>query len=243
MPQPGARRLPSHLPTAPALLLAEADEAVAADVAAGLTAEGIKVTECRDGAEVLLRAGLDRPSMVLLGAPLPVVDAAVVTELLGRLCPLTVVVGAGPQVADEAVAALNAGAVAVVARPYRIAEILPLLWRAPASGGGPGDRLTVGDIELDPAGMHVHVRGRLLHLPLREFQVLSYLMQHAHQVVGRQQILRELWGGELTDTNTLTVHIKRLREKIGSVPGSGCTIDTIRGLGYRLECPGRGPAH
>lgn len=238
MPQPGARRPPSRLSTAPALLLAEAEEAVAAEVAAGLTAEGIKVTACRDGAEVLLRAGLERPSMVLLGAPLPVVDAAAVTELLGRLCPLTVVVGVGPQDAEEAVAALNAGAVAVVARPYRLAEILPLLWRAPASGAGPGERLTVGDIELDPAGMHVHIRGRPLRLPLREFQVLGYLMQHANQVVGRRQILRELWGDELTDTNTLTVHIKRLREKIGSVPGSGCTIDTVRGLGYRLEAAG-----
>lgn len=235
MPQPGARRTPSRLPTAPALLLAETEEAVAVEVAAGLSAEGIKVTECRDGAEVLLRAGLERPSMVLLGAPLPVVDAAVVTELLGRLCPLTVVVGVGPQDAQEAVAALNAGAVAVVARPYRLAEILPMLWRAQASGAGPGERLTVGDIELDPAGMHVHIRGRPLRLPLREFQLLGYLMQHANQVVGRRQILRELWGDELTDTNTLTVHIKRLREKIGSVPGSCCTIDTVRGLGYRLS--------
>ncbi|MFE6157837.1 winged-helix domain-containing protein [Streptomyces sp. NPDC056486] len=239
MPQPGARRQPSRLSTAPALLLAEADEVAAAEVAAALTAEGIKVTECRDGAEVLLRAGLERPSMVLLGAPLSLVDAATVTELLSRLCPSTVVVGVGPQVADEAVAALKAGAVAVVARPYRLAEILPLLWRSPASGVGLAEQLTVGDIDLDPGGMHVHVRGRQLHLPLREFQVLSYLMQHANQVVGRRQILRELWGDELTDTNTLTVHIKRLREKLGSVPGSCCTIDTVRGLGYRLECPSR----
>ncbi|GGV28752.1 putative response regulator [Streptomyces longisporoflavus] len=239
MPQSGVRRPPSRRPAAPALLLAEADEAVAIEVIAGLAAEGIKVTECRDGAEALLRAGLERPSMVLLGAPLPVVDAAAVTELLSRFCPSTVVVGVGGHVAEEAVAALDAGAVAAVARPYRLAEILPLLWRVPVPAEGPGERLVVGDIELDEAGMHVHVHGRQLHLPLREFQLLSYLMRHARQVVRRQQILRDLWGGELADTNTLTVHIKRLREKLATGPGSCCTIDTVRGLGYRLECPVR----
>jgi DNA-binding response OmpR family regulator len=229
---PQARRF--ALPGAPAILLAEADEAVADQVTDGLIRAGIEVIGCRDGAEVLLQAGLVHPALVLLGTPLPVVDAARVTELLGRLNPVPVVVGVGPQLAEEAAAALTAGAVALVARPYRLGEILPLLPRGTSEAAA---RLKVGDIELDPAGLHVYVRGQVLRLPLREFELLRYLMQNTNRVVSRQQILRELWGGEHTDTNTLTVHIKRLRERIRAVEGSCCTIDTVRGLGYRLECP------
>lgn len=93
--------------------------------------------------------------------------------------------------------------------------------------------MKVGDIELDPAGLHVYVRGQMLKLPLREFQLLRYLMQNTNRVVSRQQILHELWGDEHSDTNTLSVHIKRLREKLRVVEGNCCTIDTVRGLGYR----------
>ncbi|MGW1494580.1 winged helix-turn-helix transcriptional regulator [Streptomyces sp. NPDC002402] len=229
---PASRRF--VLPGAPTILMAEADEAVADQVTDGLIRAGMEVVSCRDGAELLLQAGLVHPALVLLGTPLPVVDAARVTELLSRLSPVPVVVGVGPQLAEEAAAALSAGAVALVARPYRLREILPLL---PRRSSDPTAQLKVGDIELDPAGLHVYVRGRVLRLPLREFELLRFLMQNTNRVVSRQQILRELWGGEHTDTNTLTVHIKRLRERIRTVEGTCCTIDTVRGLGYRLECP------
>lgn len=236
-PQPGNRS--SHRTTVGAgasVLLAEADQTLAAEVAAGLTAAGISVTVCRDGAEALLQAGIGRPAMVLLGAPLPVVDAATVTGLLLRLSSSPVVIGVGTEHAAEAVGALSAGATALVARPYRLAELLPLLRRT-SDSGDPAERLRVGDIELDPAGLHVRVRGRLVKLPLREFALLRYLMQHPNQVVSRTQVLRELWGSEVTDTNTLTVHVKRLRAKLATVDSCCCTIDTIRGMGYRLECP------
>ncbi|MDK1472249.1 response regulator transcription factor [Streptomyces sp. 549] len=223
-------------PARSSVLLADSDEAVAAEVAGGLTGAGIPVTVCRDGAEVLLRAGMQQPALVLLGAPLAVVDAATVTGLLNRICPSPVVVGVGAEHAAEAVAALSAGATALVARPYRLAELLPLL-QPTAAGDGSAERLRVGDIELDPAGLHVYVRGQAVRLPLREFELLRYLMRHGNQVVPRKQILQDLWGTEVTDTNTLTVHVKRLRAKLAAVEGSCCTIDTVRGLGYRLECP------
>ncbi|MFG3255320.1 winged-helix domain-containing protein [Streptomyces sp. NPDC048172] len=224
----------ASLPALPTLLIAEADEGIAQEVTADLAARGVEVLGCRDGAEVLLLAGLYQPSMVLLGAPLPRVDATTVTALLGKHVPSPVVVGTGQQHPDEAVAALAAGALALVARPYRVTELLPLLQ---PYGADDTPSLAVGDIELDLVGLHTYVQGQPLRLPLREFQLLHYLMRHPNQVVSRHQILRELWGTDVTDTNTLTVHIKRLRTKLASVPGSCCTIDTIRGVGYRLECP------
>ena len=133
---PTARRF--ALPGAPTILMAEADDSVADQVTDGLIRAGMEVIGCRDGAELLLQAGLVHPALVLLGTPLPVVDAARVTELLGRLSPVPVVVGVGPQLADEAAAALSAGAATVigVGRPARDAasEIAELLAAARVTG-------------------------------------------------------------------------------------------------------------
>ncbi|MFC7304239.1 winged-helix domain-containing protein [Streptomyces monticola] len=217
------------------LVLAEPDEELAARTAARFAAAGVTTLVCHDGAEALLQIGAHHPRMVLLGAPLPVVGAARVTELIAKLHPVPVLVGAGPGGAHEATAALAKGAVALVARPYRAAEILPLFsgGTAPAE---PEQTLVVGDIELDAAGFHVHVRGRPLHLPVREFLLLRYLMERPNRVVSRQELSRALWGTDKPDSNTLTVHIRRVRNRLREGVGSRCTIDAIRGLGYRLEC-------
>ncbi|MFC9245703.1 response regulator transcription factor [Streptomyces sp. NPDC057136] len=221
----------------PGLLLAEPDTELAARVMARFEGAGVSVTVCHDGAEALLQVGAHHPAAVLLGAPLPIVGAAQVTELIARLHPVPVIVGAGPDGVDEATAALSAGAVAFVARPYRIEEILPFLTVGRRQAGdGPADTLVVGDIELDPAGFHVHVRGRPLQLPVREFMLLRYLMQHHNRVISRGELTQALWGAEVLDSNTLTVHVRRVRNRLRNESGSCCTIDAIRGMGYRLEC-------
>ncbi|WP_267241610.1 winged helix-turn-helix transcriptional regulator [Streptomyces sp. PR69] len=246
-PKPPAQRGP-HGPEAnepPGLLLADPDAAIAAEAEARFTAAGVSVITCHDGAETLLQVGARHPRAVLLGAPLPVVGAADVTSLIARLHPVPVLVGAGPDGAAEATAALAAGAVAFVARPYRTEEILPLLTSGRPAGDGSAGTLVVGDIELDPAGFHVYVQGRSLQLPVREFMLLRYLMQHPNRVISRQELTRELWGTDNLDSNTLTVHIRRVRNRLREESGSCCTIDAIRGMGYRLECSprcGREPA-
>ncbi|MEW2630287.1 response regulator transcription factor [Streptomyces sp. NPDC048389] len=225
----------------PALLLAEPDEKLAARAMARFAAAGVTVIACHDGAEALLQVGAQHPGAVLLGAPLPVVGAAEVTRLIGRLSPVPVIVGASPDGAEEATAALAAGAVAYVTRPYRIEEILPLLTGL-TRGDGSADTLVVGDIELDPAGFHVHVRGRSLQLPVREFMLLRYLMENSNRLVSRSELTQALWGTDNLDSNTLTVHVRRVRNRLREGVGSCCTIDAIRGMGYRLECSTSSPA-
>ncbi|MDG4865420.1 response regulator transcription factor, partial [Streptomyces sp. T-3] len=144
-------------------------------------------------------------------------------------------VGAGDEGAAEATAAVAAGAVAFVARPYRTEEILPLIGPRPSDGTG---TLVVGDIELDPAGFHVYVRGRQLQLPVREFMLLRYLMEHVGRVVSRAELSQALWGTDVPASNTLTVHVRRVRNKLRDGAGSSCAIDAIRGMGYRLEYRG-----
>ncbi|MGC9542483.1 winged helix-turn-helix transcriptional regulator [Streptomyces sp. UG1] len=193
---------------------------------------------CHDGAEALLQVGARGPKAVLLGAPLPVVGVVQVTELIAKLHPVPVIVGAGPDGATEATAALEAGAVAFVARPYRTEEIVPLL-RGTRPIEDAEQTLVVGDIELDIAGFHVHVRGRSIQLPVREFLLLRYLMERPNKVISRSELTQALWGTDTLDSNTLTVHIRRVRNKLRDEAGSRCTIDAIdaiRGMGYRLEC-------
>ncbi|WP_258036500.1 response regulator transcription factor [Streptomyces sp. SM10] len=220
----------------PGLLLAEPDEKLAAKALSRFQRAGIHVVVCHDGAEALLQVGVQHPDAVLLAAPLPVIDAAAVTGLIARLHPVPVMVGAGPDGAEEATSALAAGAVAFVARPYRIEEILPLLTAGLSPTADPHGPLIVGDIELDPVSFHVYVRGRQLDLPVREFLLLRYLMEHASRVISRRELTQALWGSDDLDSNTLTVHVRRIRNKLRDTAGSCCTIDAIRGMGYRLEC-------
>jgi DNA-binding response OmpR family regulator len=222
--------------SSPDLLLAEPDEELATRAMAGFESAGIATVVCHDGAEALLQVGACHPRAVLLGAPLPLVGAARVTELIARLHPVPVLVAAGPDGAEEASAAVTAGAVAFVARPYRIEEIVPILKSGRRPGDGLGRPLVVGDIELDPIGFHVYVGSRSLQFPVREFMLLRYFMEHANRVISRQELTRALWGTDSLDSNTLTVHIRRVRHRLREEGESCCTIDAIRGMGYRLEC-------
>ncbi|WP_259407984.1 winged helix-turn-helix transcriptional regulator [Streptomyces akebiae] len=222
--------------TSPDLLLVEPDQELAAKALARFEGAGIRTHVCHDGAEALLQAGALHPRAVLLGAPLPVVDAARVTELIARLHPVPVLVGAGPEGAAEATAAVAAGAIAFVARPYRIEEIAPLLRAGRGEGDDSAAPLKVGDIELDPAGFHVYVRGRSLQLPVREFLLLRYFMERPNKLISRTELTQALWGTDTPESNTLTVHVRRVRTKLKEEGESCCTIDAIRGMGYRLEC-------
>lgn len=220
----------------PTLLLAETDQALAADVTARLQKAGVTTQVCNDGAEALLHAGLTAAPVILLGVPLPAIAADTATRLLTAASPATVLIGVGPDIGEEATAALNAGAAAIVARPYRTRELLPFLGLHPTAPTRPPGSLVVGDIELDAAAHMVLVRGQPLRLPAREFLLLRCLMRHANRVVPHEELLREVWGQKETASNSLTVHIRRVRSRLSEGAGSCCTIDTVRGIGYQLVC-------
>ncbi|MFJ8113191.1 winged helix-turn-helix domain-containing protein [Streptomyces sp. NPDC096132] len=210
----------------------EPDPDLAKKAVARFSRAGLRTLVCHDGAEALLLLGDRKPHAVMLSTPLPVVDAARVTELIAKLHPVPVI--AGPEDTVEATAALTAGAVALVARPYRIREIIPLL-RGTRPADGSEYFLVVGDIELDTAGFHVYVRGRPEQLTVRELLLLRYLTERPNKVISRPELTQALWGTSGLHSNTLTVHIRRLRTKVCDEAGSRCTIDAIRGIGYRLE--------
>jgi DNA-binding response OmpR family regulator len=222
------------------VLVADQDPAVCAEVAA-LDRVGVRATLCRDGAEALWQAGRVEPAVVVISVSLPVVPAAVVASVLCRLeaGPEAIVVGVGAGEAEQAGPVLSAGASRIVSRPYRAREIEALV-RAPVARVEQRRRLaavlTVGQLELDGPAFEARAGGRRLPLTLREFELLRLLMASAGGVVSQDAIRAQLWTarGETVTANTIAVHVRHLRQRLGDV----ATIVTVRGVGYRLAPTG-----
>ncbi|QYC44784.1 Response regulator ArlR [Nonomuraea coxensis DSM 45129] len=219
--------------TRPVLLIADPDRTVVDEVALALEREGVAVTGAPDGAQGLLQAGALRPDVVLVSATIPVIDAVEFVRAVRLARAVPVLLGVGEGHAEQAVRALAAGAAACVARPYRVPELLPFIHAASPESR---DVLHVGGVELDAQAYQVRVGGRTVHLPLREFELLRYLMRNADRTVTREQIMRHVWHtAATTSTNTIAVHVKRLRARLGDEDDQ--LIQTVRGVGYRLVTP------
>jgi two-component system, OmpR family, response regulator len=219
--------------TAPMLLVADPESALVHDLAAALEREGVEVMGVTDGAQALLQAGALRPDVVLVSASLPIIGAVEFIRAVRLTRAIPVLLGVGEGHAQQAIQALSAGATACVARPYRVPELLPLVQAAFTGESGTRRMLVVGRVELDVNAYQVKVDGRTVHLPLREFELLHYLMRNAHRTVTREQIMRHVWNStDTTSTNTIAVHVKRLRARLGD--NDDQLIQTVRGVGYRL---------
>jgi two-component system, OmpR family, response regulator len=220
----------------PLMLVADPDEVLGHELVLALAERGVEVTVCTDGAQALLRTGALHPDVLLISAGLPAVDAVTLVKAIRASLSVPVILGVSADDADTAVKALAAGANACVARPYRLPELLPLIQGARAEGapGESGGVLTAGPIELDPVSHVVRVRGRVVQMPLREFELLHYLMINTDRVVSRRNIQTHVWKTDKVITNTISVHIRRLRERLGDDPEDPQIILTVRGVGYRI---------
>jgi len=219
------------------LLIADADQERSTRLADALAEYQVTAIVCADGAEALLAAGAEHPDAVLAAANLPTVGGAAMTRALHARTTIPVVIGIGDSDGPAAAEALAAGATACVAHPYRLRELLPIL-RAirPEARVQTQPPLEVGALRLDPASLEVHLNGRAVRMPMRELRLLHLLMAHADRVVTREQIRDSIWGG-VPGSNTITVHVQRLRQRLGDDQIDPRVILTVRGVGYRLIPP------
>ncbi|GAA4662647.1 response regulator transcription factor [Streptomyces chumphonensis] len=222
----------------PVVLLADADERIRQGLTAHLARYRVSVVHCADGASALLETGLRQPDVLLVSARLPLLDGTDVLRVIRRRAATPVVLGVGPEDTGLVASALADGASACVARPYRPREVARLLSLADVGDRGWAHPLSCGPITLDPSTYEVHVHGRpTAQLPLREFQLLHLLMRNPRKVITRARIRNEVWGDEAQRSNTITVHVRRLRERLGDDPHHPELIQTVRGVGYRLVPP------
>jgi two-component system response regulator RegX3 len=142
----------------------------------------------------------------------------------------------------DKVVGLELGADDYVTKPYSARELIARI-RAVLRRGSDNDDTGIGDgvLEAGPVRMDVErhvvsVNGEAITLPLKEFDLLEYLMRNSGRVLTRGQLIDRVWGADYVgDTKTLDVHVKRLRSKIESDPANPVHLVTVRGLGYKLE--------
>ncbi|ROO51513.1 DNA-binding response OmpR family regulator [Micromonospora sp. Llam0] len=220
------------------LLIIDPDRAAMEALAEQLRHCRIDVICSDDAAEALVRAGALTPDAVLTAATVAPLDGASIARALQRCGAIPTLVGVGQDDGHHASAALSVGARACIPRPYRLKDILPLL-RAISPDTVTDDRppLHAGALTLDSAAHAVYLHGSRISLPLREFQLLHLLMLHAGRVVTRHQINQLVWAGEGEGSNTVNVHIRRLRTRLGDNPKEPFIIVAVRGIGYRLDPP------
>ena len=208
----------------------------------GLRREGFEVRTAADGRAALAEINEAEPDLVLLDVMLPGMSGLDVCREIRKQSrvPLIMVTARAEEI--DAVVGLEVGADDYVAKPYRMRELVARM-RAVlrrASGQPPENIdaacLVEGDVELDIDRHELRVRGELVTLALKEFELLAYLLAHAGRVVTRDSLMQNVWGyNYVGDTKTIDVHVKRLRAKIEDDPSSPQRITTIRGLGYRYE--------
>lgn len=228
------------------VLVVEDEESFVEALTVGLQREGFIARVARDGMEAVSMFDSVQPDLVLLDLMLPGMSGIdVCRHIRGRSTTPVIMVTAKDSEVDTVVA-LEVGADDYVTKPYRLRELVArmraVMRRSPAM---PHDELdtevrTVSDVTLDGARREVTVRGELVTLPRKEFELLELLLRHAGRVVTRDRLLDAVWGSDYVgDTKTLDVHIRRLRRKVEPDPAKPTRITTIRGVGYRYELPRR----
>jgi len=221
------------------VLVVEDEESFIEALTVGLGREGFRVQVARDGAHALDLFDAVRPDVVLLDVMLPRISGIDVCRELRKRSrvPIIMVTAKGSEI--DTVVGLEVGADDYVTKPYRIRELVARVRAVMRRTGERGEDLTpdalqVGDVALDPEKHEVYIRGELVRLPLKEFELLHVLLANAGRVMTREQLIDRVWGSDYVgDTKTLDVHVKRLRAKVEPDPANPERIVTIRGLGYK----------
>jgi DNA-binding response OmpR family regulator len=221
------------------LLLVDDDATLAAALRRGLTAEGFTVEVATDGREGLWRAREGGHDLILLDVMLPVVNGYRVCGELRRTGVRTPILMLTAKDGDlDEAEGLDTGADDYLRKPFSfavlVARIHALLRRASLGSPPP---VVVGDLRIDLRAGRVTVAGAGLPLTAREFALLTFLVRRAGQVVSKRQILAGVWEDDHDgDANLVEVYVARLRRKLADT-GSSASIETVRGMGYRLTGP------
>jgi DNA-binding response OmpR family regulator len=225
------------------VLVVDDDPNLAEVVARYLQKEGLTVEIARDGRTGLEMALATLPDLVVLDLMLPGLDGIEVFRRLRKVAPIPVVMLTARGSEEERVAGLDLGADDYVAKPFSprelVARVKAVLRRAgggmTANGASSMARLSSGDLELDRVSHEVTRAGAPLALTVKEFDLLAHLMSSPGVAWTREQLLEAVWGYTIGDTATVTVHVRRLREKIEPDPSVPTRLATVRGIGYRWE--------
>lgn len=227
------------------ILLVEDEESLADPLMFLLRKEGFDVIHAADGPSALVEFDKNNIDIVLLDLMLPGMSGTDVCKRLRAVSSVPVIMVTARDSEIDKVVGLELGADDYVTKPYSSRELIARV-RAVLRRGGeqannldePEDELVLvgGRVRMDVERHTVTVDGKEVQMPLKEFDLLEYLMLNTGRVLTRGQLIDRIWGADYVgDTKTLDVHVKRLRSKIELEPSSPKNLVTVRGLGYKFE--------
>jgi DNA-binding response OmpR family regulator len=229
------------------VLVVEDDLTVAEVVQAYLRRAGYQVEHAADGVAALEAAARRRPDLVVLDLMLPGIDGLEVCRLLRESGPVSVIMLTALGSENDRVLGLEVGADDYVTKPFspreltlRVRSVLRRSATPPPSGSP--NILGAGPLRLDLTAHRATRDGAELSLTTREFDLLAFLLAHPGEAFTREALMRQVWGWEFGDQSTVTVHVRRLREKVEEDPADPRLLVTVWGVGYRFDSPSVAPA-
>jgi DNA-binding response OmpR family regulator len=228
------------------VLVVDDDRTVSDVVRRYLEQDGFRVRLAADGPAALAAVAAETPDLVVLDLMLGGIDGLEVCRRLRRELPTlpVVMLTALGEEADRVVG-LEVGADDYVTKPFSPRELVlrvrsVLRRAAPKAGDDRPTLLRDGDLIADTGRRIAELGGRPLALTVREFDLLEFLLRHPGKAWSRAQLLDQVWGWQFGDQSTVTVHVRRLREKIEADPAAPVRLLTVWGVGYRYEPVRRG---
>jgi len=225
------------------VLIVEDEESFADPLAFLLRKEGFTTAIAVTGQDALEEFDRNGADIVLLDLMLPGMSGTDVCKALRQRSAVPVIMVTARDSEIDKVVGLELGADDYVTKPYSARELIARVRAVLRRGGDgaadadvPSGVLEAGPVRMDVERHVVSVNGAPVALPLKEFDLLEYLLRNVGRVLTRGQLIDRVWGADYVgDTKTLDVHVKRLRAKVESDPGAPRHLVTVRGLGYKFE--------
>ncbi|HZP15921.1 MAG TPA: response regulator transcription factor [Nocardioides sp.] len=224
------------------VMVVEDDQTLLGVASDYLRAQGYDVTAYADGREAQRALRVELPDILILDRMLPGVSGDVLCRDLRRDVPdLPIIMVTALGAVEHRIGGLEVGADDYLAKPFSLRELqlrIEALLRRVRAGVPAVGAIEVGPFRLDPVRRRISVEGRDIDLTGREYELLAYLLHHPDRVVTREEILTEVWGWAFGEASTVTVHVRRLREKIEREPRYPEYLMTEWGSGYRMNITG-----
>lgn len=214
------------------ILVVEDDVSLSAGLTYALEKEGYCVTHCRNAADALKKAAEFHFDLALLDMQLPDGSGKEIALQL-KPCNTPIIYLTIVDDEEEIVKSLEDGAKDYMTKPFRMRELLARIKKALNEEKENGDILNIGEAVIDVSAGKVFINKQFIPLTALEYRLLLIFAQNKSVLLKREQILERIWdiSGNFVEDNTLTVYVKRLREKLGD----GVSITTVRGIGYRVD--------
>ena len=223
------------------ILVVDDESAILQTLRFNLERSGYIVCTASDGRSAIATAAREEPDLIVLDIMLPVLDGIEACKEIRKNSSVPIIMLTAKDQEIDKVLALELGADDYVTKPFALHEFLArvkarLRRQQPVSAAGKEEAISLGDVMLDPSRQLLVVRGKEVALAPKEFALLHVLMENNGRVVTRQSLLDKVWGYDFEgEQQTVSVHIRWLREKIEADPRNPRNIITVRSRGYMFK--------